>query len=201
AKATAIHPSVDWRFRQAVLRTMDRRRTGGLDVHLDMEPIVFSDVYPLYALSDIRGSSTLRAGAIQADLRAQLQLAHDVVQAAHAARPLPALHELTYRIGQYRQAIEGGLNTGDEVRGVALPRKEVEALFGHFETFGPAVRAQVETYRAALDPRIGVVYVERRRFEESVARLSDALSAYLDLEEQAAQEMYPHYFEKQQTDG
>ena len=173
----------------------------GLDVHLDMEPIVFSDVYPLYALSDIRGSSTLRAEAIQADLRSQLHLAHDVVQAAHAVKSLPALHELAYHIGQYRTAIEGGLNTGDEVGVIAFLRKEVEALFSHFETFGPTVRERVAAYREALDARIGVVYVERRRFEESVARLSDALSAYIDLEEGAAQEMYPHYFEKQQTDG
>ena len=201
AKATAIHPSVDWRFRQAVLRTMDRRRAGGLDVHLDMEPIVFSDVYPLYALSDIRGSSTLRADAIRTDLLTQLQHARDVVETAHAVKPLPALHELAYRIGRHRTAIEGGLTSGDEVGVIAFLRKEVEALFAHLETFGPTVRAGVEAYRAALDPRLGMVYVARQRFEESVARLSDALSAYIDLEEGAAQEMYPHYFEKQQTDG
>ena len=201
AKATAIHPSVDWRFRRAVLRTMDRRRQGGLDAQLEMEPIVFPDVYPLYALSDIRGSSTLRAQSIKEDLRAQLQLAHDVVEAAHAARALPALHELNYRIGLHRAAIERGLTAGDEVGVITFLRKEVEALFPHLGTFGPAVRARVEAYRAALDPKLGMVYVERQRFEESVARLSDALSAYVDLEEQAAQEMYPHYFEKQQTDG
>jgi GAF domain-containing protein len=201
ARATAIHPSVDWRFRRAVLHTMDRRRQSGLDAQLEMEPIVFPDVYPLYALSDIRSSSTLRAQAIQADLRAQLRLAHDVVESAHAARPLPALHELAYRVGQHRRAIESGLTTGDEVGVIAFLRKELEALFTHLETFGPAVRARIEAYRAALDPRLGVVFVERRRFEDSVARLSDALSAYVDLEDQAAQEMYPHYFEKQQTDG
>ena len=201
AKATAIHPSVDWRFRQAVLRTMDRRRTGGLDVKLDMEPIVFSDVYPLYALSDVRSSSALRSQAIQADLRTQLGLAHDVVQAAHGVKPLPALHELTYRIEQHRASIDHGLTTGDEVGVIAFLRKEVEALFAHLDAFGSSVWSSIEAYRTALDPRLGVVYVERRRFEESVAQLSDALSAYLDLEEQAAQEMYPHYFEKQQTDG
>jgi GAF domain-containing protein len=201
ARATAIHPSVDWRFRQAVLRTMDRRREGGLDVQLEMEPIVFSDVYPLYALSDIRGSSTLRAQAIQADLRAQLRLARDVVEAAHGVKPLPALDELVYRIGQHRAAIDRGLNTGDEIGVIAFLRREVETLFDHLETFGPAVRTRVEAYRAALDPRLGMIYVERRRFEESVSRLSDALSAYVDLEQQAAQAMYPHYFEKQQTDG
>ena len=201
AKATAIHPSVDWRFRQSVLRTMDRRRAGGLDVQLEMEPIVFSDVYPLYALSDVRSSSTLRAQAIQTDLRAQIHLAHEVVEAAHAVKPLPALHELAYRIRQHRAAIEDGLTTGDEVGVIGFLRKEVEALFGHLDTFGPTVRSPIEAYRAALDPRLGMVYVERQRFEESVARLSDALSAYIDLEEGAAQEMYPHYFEKQQTDG
>ncbi len=202
AKATAIHPSVDWRFRTAVLRTMDRRRReGGLDVKLDMEPIVFPDVYPLYALADIRGSSTLRATAIQADLLAQLRLARDVVEAAHDAKALPALHELRYRLDKHRAMIEAGLTAGDEIAVTAALRKEVETLFGHLETFAPAVRARIEAYRAALDPRLGVVYVERRRFEESVARLSDALSAYVDLEEEAAQAMYPHYFEKQQTDG
>src|SRR5262249_57194656 len=94
-----------------------------------------------------------------------------------------------------------GLTAGDEVSVTGFLRKEVESLLGHLEAFAPSVAARVEAYRAALDPRLGVVYVERRRFEESVARLSDGLSAYVDLEEEAAQTMYPHYFEKQQTDG
>jgi hypothetical protein len=34
-----------------------------------------------------------------------------------------------------------------------------------------------------------------------VTRLTDAISTYLGLEEQAAQAMVPHYFEKQQADG
>jgi hypothetical protein len=201
AKATAIHPSVDWRFRQAVLSTIERRREGESDGQVEMEPIVFPDVYPLYALSDIRGSSSLRASAIQADLLAQLGLAHEVIEAARQARPLPALGELLYRVDKQRATIAAGITAGDELGVIAFLRKEVEPLFAHLETFGAPARARVDAYRAALDPRIGVVYIERRRFEESVARLSDAISAYIDLEEQAAQEMYPHYFEKQQTDG
>jgi hypothetical protein len=46
-----------------------------------------------------------------------------------------------------------------------------------------------------------VVYRRRRLFEESVTRIAEALAAYVDREEQVAQEMFPHYFEKQQTDG
>jgi hypothetical protein len=45
------------------------------------------------------------------------------------------------------------------------------------------------------------VYRQRRIFEESVTRLNEGISSYLELEEQAAQEIFPHYFEKQKTDG
>ena len=34
-----------------------------------------------------------------------------------------------------------------------------------------------------------------------MTRINDAISSYIDLEEQAAQAMFPHYFEKQKTDG
>src|SRR5439155_1476994 len=67
--------------------------------------------------------------------------------------------------------------------------------------FGPAVGERIEAYRAALDPRFGTVYARRRLFEESVTRIADTISSYLDLEEQTAQGMFPHYFEKQKTDG
>ncbi|MDP3768116.1 MAG: GAF domain-containing protein, partial [Dehalococcoidia bacterium] len=62
---TAIHPVVEWRFRKAVLDGIERH---GVGPGLDLPPIVFDNVYPLYALSDIRGSSIQRALAIQADL-------------------------------------------------------------------------------------------------------------------------------------
>src|SRR5262249_60783423 len=115
AKATAIHPSVHSRFRKAVLSTMDRPREGGHDAKLEMGPIVFPDVYPLYALADIRGSSTLRATSIQADLLTQLRLARDVVEAAYAAKALPALDELRYRLHKNRQTIEAGAPARDGV--------------------------------------------------------------------------------------
>ncbi len=198
-KCTAIHPVVEWRFRRAVMNTIERG--GGADGELDLGPIVFEGVHPLYALTDIRGSSIERARGIQADLLEQLRLARDVVRAAHGARALPALDELGYRIDKHAAKIEGGLSAGDEVGVIAFLRASVEPLFDHVAGFGGAVRDRVEAYRAAVDPAIGVVYRQRKRFEESITRLNDAISSYLDLEQQVAQTMYPHYFEKQKTDG
>jgi putative methionine-R-sulfoxide reductase with GAF domain len=195
---TAIHPVVEWRFRKAVLDGLER--TGDASA-AELQPIVFENVYPLYALSDIRGSSVQRERAIQADLLTQLALAREVVDVAYKARRLPALDQLRYRLERHAEQIRSSVAAGDEMGIVAFLRAEVESLFDHLGTFGEAVRGAIEAYRSALDPRLGAVYGQRRVFEESVTRIADTISSYLDLEEEAAQDIYPHYFEKQKTDG
>ena len=200
-KCTAIHPVVEWRFRKAVLNGLERHRAGAPSAGAEMESIVFEGVHPLYGLADIRGSSVQRSLAIQADLLGQLHLGAAVVQAAGQARSLPALDELGYRIGKHIAQIERSLNSGDEVGIIAFLRAQVETLFDYLGALGPEVRARIEAYRSALDTRLGTVYRQRRLFEESVTLVAESVSSYLDLEEQAAQEMFPHYFEKQKTDG
>src|SRR5881628_3872367 len=200
-KCTAIHPVVEWRFRRAVLNHFERRAGNAPDAGAELEPIVFKHVHPLYALSDIRGSSIERSLAIQADVLTQLRLAKDVVHAAHAATRLPALDELLYRVNKHIAKIEKNLNSGDEVSVITFLRGDVERLFDHLQGFGPAVRERIEAYRTTLDPRFGTVYARRKLFEESVTRIADTISSYLDLEDQTAQGMFPHYFEKQKTDG
>jgi hypothetical protein len=200
-KATAIHPVVEWRFERAVFNTLERRGGSTAGPSPELEPIVFRDVYPLYALADIRGSSTERARSIQADLLAQLGLAREVLRAAHETRGLPVLDQLGHRISTHIGDAEVALRAGDETGIVAFLRGEIEPLFDHLQTFGPSVRARVDEYRQALDPTLGTVYARRKDFEDSVTALNDEISAYLDLEEQAAQGMLAHYFEKQKTDG
>jgi hypothetical protein len=195
---TAIHPVVEWRFRKAVLDELERDETAS---GVELQPIVFEKVQPLYALSDIRGSSTQRALAIQSDLIAQLRLAREVVEAAYTARRLPALDHLRYRVDEHLAQIGRDLAAGDEVGVIGFLRAEVEALFEHLTEFGEEVERKIDAYRAALDARLGAVYRQRRLFEESVTRITEAISGYLDLEEEAAQSMMPHYFEKQTTDG
>jgi hypothetical protein len=167
----------------------------------DMEAILFEGVHPLYGLADIRGSSVQRGLAIQADLLTQLRLAAAVVHAAGQVRPRPALDELGYRIDKHIAQIERNLNSGDEVRIIAFLRAHVESLFDYLGEFGRDVHARIDAYRSALDARLGTVYRQRRLFEDSVTRIAEAISSQLDREEQAAQDMFPHYFEKQKTDG
>jgi GAF domain-containing protein len=197
-KYTAIHPSVEWRFRKAALHFIQQQHTGVL---AEIEPIVFENVYALYGASDIRGSSMLRNAVIQADLIEQLQLARAIFVVAYRQKPLPLLDEFAYRISQQIAALEGGLSSGDEASLLDFLRLEVEPLFDHLQAFGPGVSEHIEAYRTALDPSLGVLYRRRKDFEESVTLINETIAAYLDAEEAKAQAMFPHYFETHKTDG
>jgi len=197
---TAIHPSVEWRFRRAVLEAIEHHR-GGDGGGPDVKPIVFEGVYPLYAASDVRGSSTERNLAIQADLAAHLRMAFEVLRSAHALRLLPALDALAYQVEQHLHRVEAGVTSGAELTVLAFLRQRVETLFEHLQGFGPEVSSHIDAYRASLDPRSGTVYRQRREFDESVTMLNQVMVDYLDAEQARAQAMFPHYFEKQQTDG
>jgi hypothetical protein len=195
---TAIHPAVEWRFRDAARNYLGRLDTGERG---EPEPIVFSDVYPLYGLSDVRGSSDHRNTAIQADLTEQLELAHDVVAAAMHERPLPVLAELDYRIAVQLDAIRTALRSGDEIRVLDFLRSELAEVFDQLTDFGAATGRALERYRSALDPEIGFLYRQRRRFEDSMTLINETISAVIEREQQQAQAMFPHYFEKFETDG
>jgi hypothetical protein len=197
-KCTAVHPSVEWRFRQAALAHLGRSAKGD---GTEMEPIVFRDVYPLYAASDIRGSSEARNRAIQADLLEHLDLALGVLRSAEGTRSLPILGELAHRMTSHREQIETGLTTGDEIALLNFLKNEFEPLVPLLRGLGPAVGAEMQRYNDALDPAMGTVYRERRDFEQSMAAFNRKVSLYLDLEEAEAQSMFPHYFNKHQTDG
>ena len=197
-KCTAVHPAVEWRFYKAAFQHLDRIRMGQAS---DFEPIVFREVYPLYAISDIRGSSDARNRAVQRDLQDQLGLGLKVIQTAKAARPMPILAELGHRLGKQLERIQAGLSSGDEATVIQMLKTDVEPLFAPFQDFSPQVRQAIEDYQAALDAKLGTVYRKRREFEESVSLLNKRISLYLDREQVEAQSVFPHYFEKHQTDG
>jgi len=54
---------------------------------------------------------------------------------------------------------------------------------------------------AKLDPELGVVYEKRKDYEQSVALINDKIAAYIDTQQEKAQQMFPHYYEKYKTDG
>jgi len=197
-ECTAIHPTVEWRFRKSAIQHLDNLRLGKAS---ELEPIVFKDVYPLYSVSDIRGSTQERNRAIQKDLAEHLNLALEVVLLADEAKPMLILQELAGRIRGRLDRIQAGLGTGDELSVVKFLHEEVESIFSHLKGFGLKVIRAIDAYESAIDPNVGTVYGLRRDFEESVSILNERLTTYLDQEETDAQAIFPHFFERHRTDG
>ncbi len=197
-KCTAVHPSVEWRFRKAAVRHLDQTRRG---IPSEMEPIVFQKVFPLYGVCDIRGSAEERNRAICKDLEEHLSLALNILNTALENKDLFVLKELVAQIDMRMGSIRSGLKSGDEISLVQFLKKEVEPLFEHLRGFGPKVLRSIERYESSIDAKTGTVYRLRRDFEESVSLLTGRLADLLDTEEAHLQPLFPHYFEKHRTDG
>ena len=197
-QCTAVHPAVEWRFKQAAFRHLEDLRYNQA---AEMEPIVFQEVHPLYATSDIRGSSAERNRAIARDLARHLELGLEVVRAAQEIKPLAILSELAGRIERRIDRLEKGLSSSDETGVAGFMRHELESVFDDLAQQGPGVEQAIAAYRNEVDPRLGTVYQARRRFEQSVSLLNERLATYLDREEEAMQASLPHYYERHRTDG
>jgi hypothetical protein len=196
-ECTAIHPTVQWRFFEAGLNLMNKRRR---DEKAALEEIVFKDVYPLFGLSDVRNSSIERNTAIQKDFQQNLKLAKDLLQKIYAHKQLPIVEEVIFKTEEQLQRINRGLASGDESNVLEFLKTEINPLVEHFEK-EELLEKLIVRYRSHLDPVFGVVYKRRKSFEESLALINKMIGDHLDETEVKAQEMFPHYFEKYKTDG
>ena len=198
-KFTAIHPTMEWRFNDAARRLLARQEDGNRQA--EMEPIVFEEVYPLHGSCDIRGSSIARNEAIQGDLIEHLTLANQVLKKASDVQQLPILDELKFYVTKNLRRLRQGIISGDEVNIYDSLRTEVEPLFEYLAQNNPELRPVITSYWQHIDPRLGILYSRRRDFEDSVTRLNDTISDYLDEQEGESQQMFPHYFQRFKTDG
>jgi hypothetical protein len=196
-ECTTIHPSVKWRFTQAGINVINKKRRGE---KATFEEIVFKDVYPLFGMADVRNSSTERNLAIQRDLQFNLKLAKDLLGKIGNVRKLPLLEEVIYKIDEHVARINNGLASGDESNVLEFLKHEVNPLVDHFAGHEEFQKI-IARYKNNLDPVFGVVYKRRKAFEESLGLINRTITSYLDEAQVAAQKMFPHYFEKYQTDG
>ncbi|MBC8084149.1 MAG: GAF domain-containing protein [Hymenobacter sp.] len=198
-KFTAIHPTMEWRFTNAAQNLLQKLEDGNRNA--EMEDIVFHDVYPLHGSADIRGSSTARNEAIQGDLIEHLTLANKVLKKAAEYQALPILDELKFYVNKNLRRLRQGIVSGDEVSIFESLKMEVEPLFEYLGQNTPALQPVISQYWSNIDAELGIVYKRRKAFEESTTLLNDTVSDYLDEEEDKAQLMFPHYFQRFKTDG
>ena len=196
---TAVHPSVEWKFIEASYNLLEKRELDPKNAIID--PIVFHDVYPLYGQADIVSSSVKRNNAIQADLIDNLKLASRILERGKNLGRFPLLNQYMVKAQQDLENLQNEFNSNDESRIVEWLHSEIHPLFHQLRAKYTAMAGPISGYFEYLDPELGIVYRERKAYEESVTRINNTISNYLEQQEKEAQKIIPHYFEKYKTDG
>ena len=162
---TAIHPSVEWRFKRC--RGYDNSMpVTARRVVPRLSEFSSKVVYPLYGLSDIRASSTHRVAAIQADLLTQLELAMSILKVVDRVKPLPVLDELGYQIERSMLAkSERGLVLATKRQSLEFLKSEVEERLDHLGSYGEGSggRDRDVSSQAGSDSRCGLRETTRFR--------------------------------------
>lgn len=197
-KFTAVQPAVEWKFTEAALNFIIKRET---QEDAKIERIAFHHVYPLYGVIDVRGSSTERSRAIQRDMLRQLEQAKKIVAEAQQTVSFPLIQEIEFKIDRYINAASVVLQSEEELSINEFLQTQVPSVFNHLSATQPALREKIDTYFAGLDPGLKMIYHYRRKYEESISKINETLSGFIDKEQAAAQKVYPHYFERYITDG
>ena len=197
-KFTAVQPAVEWKFTEVALSYISKKQQGE---DAKIEGISFENVYPLYAAIDIRNSSTQRSHAIQFDLIEQLNAAANIVRKVQKKVHFPLLKEIEFKIEKYIASASDILLSDEEITIHEFLKGQVAYILNHLMETEPAVKKEIEEYFARLDAESGLIYDYRKKFEESITKVNEVVSKFVDIEQASAQLIYPHYFERYVTDG
>ena len=195
---TAVQPAVEWKFTEVALNYIVAKQKSE-DVKIDR--IAFDDVYPLYGSIDIRNSAVERSHSMQLDLLQQLNLARDIVRKAQLEIHFPLLQEIEFKIEKYILSASDILMSDEEVLIQDFLQSQVVSILNHLSSTLPSIKENIDTYFKTVDPQVGIIYHHRKAYEESISKINDALSKFIDKEQASAQQVFPHYFERYVTDG
>ncbi|TRZ41884.1 GAF domain-containing protein [Robertkochia solimangrovi] len=197
-ECTSIHPSVQWRFEKEARRFLKERMSGN---DVAFRELVFKDVLPLYGQVDIRNSSMARNDAIRKDLIIQLSNAEEIMAMAFQENPLPIYEELLFRMKNYMESIRENLFTYSEQNILDFMKEDIHPLFEEILEDGGEITERINYYMSTLDPLIGSLYDHRKNYDTTVTQINKTLARILDKEQEGAQAMFPHFFERYKTDG
>jgi hypothetical protein len=195
---TAIHPVVEWKFDDLALDYVLDEEAGKSP---EIKPIIFQDVYPLYAAVDIKNSSVERIKAVHEDFAIQLDVAKEILELASSKYYLPFLDRLVNQISEFQNKLSLMLLSEDELRVTTFFNRDLEPVFIHLAEQYEDLRGSIDSYFESLDPQSRVISQHRNTFEKNLQQINQTVGSYMEAQEVEIQKIFPHYFEKFRTDG
>lgn len=196
-ECTSIHPAVEWRFQEEAAKYIQDKKSNQSPV---FNEIVFKDVLPLYGQVDIVGSSTARNEAIRLDLSKQLEISKEILQKRAKKKSFPYYEQLIYKINKFLYELKEEFHTNSEQEINLFFANQIFPVFEHLKnnTKNPD---DVNAFLEILEPETKTLYDSRKQYDNTVDGTNHMLSVFLEKQQEKAQLMFPHYFEKFKTDG
>lgn len=194
---TAIHSSVYWKFKAEAQKYL---LTNASNKNYNFKEIVFKEVYPLYGQIDINKSSEHRNNTVKEDLKSQLESILTILEKSKSIRKIPLLEQRKFELHSFFSELEKELKADTEQQIQNYIDKEIHPLLNN-SIIDKEDQNLIEIYFKNLDAKTGLFYQSRKQFDEAMAVINKKMADVLDQEQQEAQSIFPHYYERFKTDG
>jgi hypothetical protein len=111
------------------------------------------------------------------------------------------LQEIQFKVDKFISSASDVLLSDEETLIHDFMHSQVASIFNHLKSTAPAVKKDIEKYFSVIEPESGMIYHHRKEYEQSITKINDSVSRFIDKEQIAVQEIFPHYFERYVTDG
>lgn len=194
---TAIHSSVYWKFKAEAQKNLQAKDSGNETI---FKEIVFHEVYPLYGQIDINGSSEHRNNTVKQDLKNQLQSILTIFENSKSIYKLPLVEQRNFELQSFSKELEKELKADTEQQIQNYIEKEIHPLLRN-ATIDGHDKMLIDAYFENLDPKTQLFYRSRKNFDDAMAIINKKMTTVLDNEQNEAQKIFPHYYERFKTDG
>lgn len=194
---TSLQPSVQWAFTEAAWQYMQQKR---LDKKAQIGRIRFEDVYPLYGAIDVRNSTLQRNLALEQDLRKQLSLLVELLQALKKVHFLTIMDEMIFKAKTLMKKMDVQFGTDEQYEITQFLETEIVAFLLHYHESYKGAGELINKYYLDAGPG-GFAYKNRDDLEQSLRLLNATIGSLLDRMNEEIQMEYPCFFEKFRSDG
>ena len=194
---TAIHSSVYWKFKAEAQKYLQTKESSK---DYNFKEIVFKEVYPLYGQIDINGSSEHRNNTVKEDLKHQLKSILGIFEKSKSIHKIPLLEQRKFELQSFYTELEKELKADTEQQIQTYIEKEIHPLLNN-AIINKDDQLLIEAYFDNLDSKTGLFYHARKQFDEAMAIINKKMADVLDHEQNEAQSIFPHYYERFKTDG
>ena len=198
-KFTALQPSVQWKFNEAVWHFIQQNKSN--KKHAQIETVMFKNMYPLFGAVDIRNSTTERNQALKEDMHVHLLNIIKTLKGIRKFVYLDLIDKLIFNCNDWIVRISNAASSNEEMLLNEFLAADVYPFFSVIKVNHPETAEIIDDYFSEIKPETGLFYENRRKLEVSMQTINMEVSQYLETAQANLQSSYPCYFAKFRTDG